>query len=175
MTLRRLQPAFCLSLGLAVGILGLIFAAVGEWQLTLAGLALGSLWAWAHWRHRRRWGTGAFLGLVVLATLGTWQALSGPGMLLAATAALVSWDLDQCLSRWSGIMAVPAEASYVRSHLARLGLVAGGGLGLGGLALTVRLPLRFGVVVFLGLSGFAGLVWLATLARPVFSETEPND
>ncbi len=173
--MRRLEQAFYMSLGVTIISLGSIFLTAGQWGWAATALVLGSTWAWSHWRHRHPWGTGAFIGLVVIAAIGVWQSLSATALLLAATAALVSWDLEQFLARWSGIVTVSAETTYVRSHLARLGLAAGGGWALGWLALTVRFTLEFGGVVILGLSAFAGLVWLAMRAWHVFSGTDSNE
>jgi hypothetical protein len=140
-----------LNIGLAAGALALGYGLDG--RLLEAGLclALGSAWLLGWWRH---WVWVATPGLVLCsaaATVGLLLDLAAAWPLLGLVAALVAWDLDAFLQRLAGAARVAGQGDLERHHLVRLLIVSGLGLGLGGLALELRIDLGFGLLLLLGL------------------------
>lgn len=141
---------------------------------TLIFIAFGVLWLVGQ-RYALRASAGlGLLGFSAGVLLGTLYGVSNGWMLVGITAALIAWDLQHFIQHMHASVHVetdPADTAredtgghidaatraLERAHLQRLGLVSGAGLLLGGLALTIRLTLGFGVVLALGLVAIFGL------------------
>jgi hypothetical protein len=144
-------------------------------------IALGLLWLVG-----QRYAVQAFAGLGLLgfttgALLGALYGIANGWLLVGIAAALVTWDLHHFILHMR--VAEPEDADNAeanrafanfrnenmraleRAHLQRLALVTAAGLLLGGLALTIRLTLRFGVVLVLGLVAIFGLSRLIRYLR----------
>lgn len=120
-------------------------------------VTLGLLWLVGQ-RYERH--TVALLGLlcfVIGAALGGWYGVTSGWLLCSVTAALAAWDLNYFIHHVQDTKNVENARALERAHLQRLGIVAGIGLLLGALALTVRLTLRFGAIFVLGLAAIFGL------------------
>ena len=144
-------------------------------------IALGLLWLVGQ-RYAVQASAGlGLLGFTTGALLGALYGVSSGWVLVGITAALVAWDLHHFIQHTR--VAEPADAdnpeaniayanfrsenmrALERAHLQRLALVSGSGLLLGGLALTIRLTLGFGVVLALGLVAIFGLSRLIRYLR----------
>lgn len=178
MTISTLVAAAALALGYGLNrrpIGSLIFVALGLLWL------VGQRYAWQAFA-----GLG-LLGFAVGALLGVLYDVQSGWTLVAITAALVAWDLHHFtqhmrvskeqtpVSERSETATADTEAdadtvrlntrarletearALERAHLRRLAIVSGLGLLLGTLALTIRLTLRFGFIVALGVVAFFGL------------------
>jgi thiosulfate reductase cytochrome b subunit len=78
-------------------------------------------------------------------------------MLVGTLAALAAWDLDHFERRLRTAQRVEAQGALIRAHLRRLSIVAGLGLTLGGIALSVQVEITFGWALLLGLLAFLAL------------------
>ncbi len=128
-------------------------------------VALGLLWLVGQRYKRPIVASASFLCFVVGAVLGAWYGVKSGWLLCGVTAALVAWDLSHFVAHVQETKNVENLRALERAHLQRLGLVGGLGLLLGVLALTVRLTLRFSVVIALGLVGVFGLSRLIRFLR----------
>jgi hypothetical protein len=77
-------------------------------------------------------------------------------MLVGVVLALVAWDLDRFLGRMRAAGRIK-DVGLERHHLWRLLIVAGTGLFLGAVALSVKIRLGFAVVFMLALLAVLGL------------------
>jgi hypothetical protein len=139
------------AIGLATLLLALAYApsAVSSWAVVI-GVG-GLLWLVGHergWSWAGAMGLYSFLGATAL---GVWLGLPAGWMLLSAVVTLLAWDLDATALRLRGVANVQGEAQLVRSHLVRVLVVAGLGLLLGGLALSIRVDLSFWWALLLGM------------------------
>ncbi len=143
-------------------------------------VALGMLWlVGQRYAFRPSAGLG-LLGFAIGALLGVLYQGQNGWMLVGITAALVAWDMQHFVQHMrinERNETAPADTesdadtvrldtrarqetearALERAHLQRLAIVSGLGLLLGTLALTIRLTLRFGFIVALGLIAFFGL------------------
>jgi hypothetical protein len=162
------------AIGLATGALALGYAANGEWLGGALMILIGAL-LWI--AQRRRWSRSASLhlahdsqrapnlingtaGLIVFtasAALGLLRGASTFAMLVGTLAALAAWDLDHFERRLRTAQRVEAQGALIRAHLRRLSIVAGLGLTLGGIALSVQVEITFGWALLLGLLAFLAL------------------
>ena len=157
------ERAFYVSLGAAVGLLGLTCLWQGHLGLALAMLLLGAGWGAAH-RLGWRWLSPlAFVALVTLAVGGLWLNLPAAWLVAGVAAALTTWDLDNFAAQLGRFEPRPDHAGLVKNHLGRLLIVTGVGLVLGEAALVTRLTLGLGVVVGLGVLAFIILTQAARL------------
>jgi hypothetical protein len=152
----KLLPA---SIGLATGALALGYGLGGLWTWMPLIVALAFLWPVGQWRG---WGWSSSLGLVFSATLaavGLLLGLAAGWMLLGLVAALAAWDMDGFRQRLRSVERVdaPAQRDLERRHIQRLLAVAGLGLLLAAVVLGIRLELKFGAVLLLGLLAILGL------------------
>jgi hypothetical protein len=159
----------------ATAALALGYGLYGEPIGVLIFVALGLLWLVG-----QRYALQAFAGLGMLgftigALLGTLYGAQNGWMLVGIMAALVAWDLQHFIQHMrvsEQTETTPEDAeehadveghadaekrALERLHLQRLAIVSGLGLLLGALALTVRLTLRFGIILALGLIAIYGL------------------
>jgi hypothetical protein len=142
--------AVALALGYGLG---------GLWTWMPIIVALALLWLIGHWRG---WGWTSSLGLVFTATVAAAGLLLGVAagwMLLGLVAALAAWALDSFRQRLRSVesVAVQARRDLERRHIQRLLAVAGLGLLLAAVVLGIKLELKFGVVLLLGLLAILGL------------------
>jgi hypothetical protein len=131
---------------------------------TAVGFGASRLWIWmvislgftalalfgesTSWSHRL-----ADLTFAGFAALGGWGLLRGvpvPFGLVTPAAALIAWDLHHYRERLAQVKHIEAEPALVRDHVQRLFLTVGAGLGLGAVALLVRMTYSIGVIVVLG-------------------------
>jgi hypothetical protein len=127
----------------------------GLWSGAAVALAVGGFWLVGQ-RHQWRWVASMALVLFVgVAAVGQGGGAGGGWMLVGVVVALVVWDLDRFAWRMRAAGRVEGADALERRHLRRLLLVAGAGLFLGAVALSVKIELSF-VVAFL-------LVFLAVL------------
>jgi hypothetical protein len=155
--------AFGISLGVAVGLVGITALVQGQWALALAAAALGAGWGVTSWRGWRWASPLASTGLILLTVNGLWRSLPAEWLVAGVAAAVVAWDLDGFAARLARFERRPEHARLIRNHLGRLLLVAGVGLVLGEVALRLTLSLGLGLVVGLGLLAFFLLVQAARL------------
>ncbi len=143
--------SICIGLAVIGLVLGYNLSALWLW------LALG-LWSLAG--QRSRWGWPASVSLVAFigaAAYGIWQGGPAGWLLFSVVAALAAWDLDHFARRLQQTGQQEMALELQQAHLKRLALVAGLGLLLGGLALSLRIELNLGWACFLGLLTIIGL------------------
>jgi hypothetical protein len=152
---------------------------IGLATLSLAlGYGLSSLWAWTPllviigllWLVGQRydWAGWPSVGLICFVGAAAWGVWGGAavGWLLGGTiAALVAWDLAHFSQRLKYGGQVENIAELKRTHLRRLLVVAGLGLLLGGVALSIQIELNFGWALLLGLLAILSLSWIISLTR----------
>jgi hypothetical protein len=153
------------SIVIAAGALALAYGLDGQGQWSPVFVALGLLWWTGQRRGERRVAAFGLLGFVVGAVIGFWMNLGGGRLLLSTVAALAAWDLGDFALRLQDVDNDEDARALEHHHLWRLAVVSGIGLLLGGLALTIRVDLRFGVVSALGLIAIFGLSRLVRFLR----------
>ncbi len=150
---------------IAAGALALGYGLNARFLGALFFVALGLLWLVAQ---RYRWLPVASLGLLGLtigAVLGALYGVKGGWLLVGITTALVAWDLHHFVQHVQASENLENLRALERAHLWRLGGVVGVGLLLSTLALTIRLTLRFSVILILVLVAFFGLSRLVRYLR----------
>jgi hypothetical protein len=128
-----------------------------EFSLLWLWVSLGLLWLIGHYGP----GEGAAtVGLVIFigaAGYGVWQERPAGWLLVSLVAALATWDLDHFERRLRRARPEIMETDLRPPHLQRLAVVAGLGLGLGWLALGIRVQLSLGWAIILSLLAIIGL------------------
>ena len=163
MTLQRLA-----GIGLLVSTLltALPLALAGSWILALAALLLPLLWLGAR---RRGWPEVDNLllaALTLLALLMLAREATAPAVPLAAlSAALVAWAAAAVGALFDEAGDVPDREAMERRIVRRLLLIGGLGLGMGLLAVVVRLNVSFGLAMLLALLAVLGLARAVTAVR----------
>ncbi len=138
-----------LAILLATLALFLAYALGGWWSLALLFAVLGALWGLGQWRG---WTWVANMGLLLFvggAAFGVWLGMGAVWMLVGVVAALSAWDLEHFARRLGAAGRIDRAWDLQRNHLLRLLMVDALGLVLGGVALSVRIPLGFGAAVLL--------------------------
>jgi hypothetical protein len=145
--------------------LGIGYALTSLWIGSVAAVLAGIAWLLAYAvALPTRLHDALWLLFMLLAGVGLLLALPAWLMLIAVVAALCAWDLAHLAARLRGVQRIDQPARLVGAHLRRLGLSAGLGLLLGGLALSVRVGLDFGSATLLAL---AALILLSQAVRRV--------
>lgn len=142
---------------IAMAALALGYGLGGVWIGVGLVLVVGVLWFTGRWLG---WGWVASVGLalwIAAAAVGLWVGLGAGWMLVGVVAALSAWDLDHFIQRLGAAGRVEHDVAMERAHLGRLLAVDAAGLALGGLALTVRVRLGFGLALVLALVAVWGL------------------
>ncbi len=133
-----------------------IYAAHYSWPWAILIAAMGLFW---HIKgHRSLW--VASLGLALfwsMAIFGLMQGFPKELMLLGVVMALAAWDLTFWGARLIEADRVDNENIMTSRHIGRLAVVLLTGLGLGLLALNIRLELAFWWLFLLGIAGVIAL------------------
>jgi hypothetical protein len=146
------------SLFISTGSILVGYISAGFWLILPAIPVLVSLWAFARKESHFRAGSIMLLGFVILAAVGVISGLSVPAMLVACTAALISWDLYLFDRRMAGSPPHPSIADIEGRHIQSLIMGAIAGLLLGVLAINIRLQLPFIAIAFFVLIALGGLL-----------------
>ncbi len=148
------------TLTLALGY-GLIPLWSGAMLVAIMGLA------WLVWQQRRvGWLNDlGFAFMIVTAAVGVWWGAPAGWMLAGTVAALAAWDLARFDRRLAQVEQITGEGQLRRDHLERLLVVAGLGLGFGGLALSIQFELSLGWTILLGFLVVIGLGRIIKVAR----------
>lgn len=150
---------------LATLILVLVYLFEGRVDLAALAVTVSLIWLTGIWRG---WEWSAYLGFVALlgvAALGAGLGMLPMGMLVAVIATLIAWDLHRFLFRVGSADYVIDALNLQRIHLNRLAIVAGVGLALGILALTIELNLGLGWIILMGLIVAIGLSWIVGFVK----------
>ena len=142
---------------LAAAALSMGYGLDGLWGGAVAALVVGAFWLAGQWR---KWGWAASMALVLLigvAAVGMGGGIGGGWMLVGVVVALVAWDLDRFAWRMRVVGCVEGVDALERRHLWRLLIVAGAGLLLGAVALSVKIRLGFAVAFLLAFLAVLGL------------------
>ena len=149
----------------ATFILVLIYLFESRVDLAALAVVVSLIWVTGLWRG---WAWSAyvgFVGLIGIAALGAGLEISPVGMLVALSATLISWDLHRFLSRLGSADYVIGTSNLQRIHLRQLAVVAGVGLALGILALSIEFNLGLGWVILMGIIVAIGLSWIVRFVR----------
>jgi hypothetical protein len=139
-------------------VLAMVGLALGyEFSLLWLWVSLGLLWLIGHYGPGEGASTMDLVIFIGAAGYGVWQERPAGWLLVSLVAALVAWDLDHFERRLRRARPETKEADLRRVHLQRLAVVAGLGLGLGWLALGVRVELSLGWAIVLSLLAIIGL------------------
>ena len=154
----KLVPA---SIALATAVLALGYGLGGLGAGVPLVVALGILWLIGQ-AGRRGWASSLGLALYTCVAAGGLLLathLAAGWMLIGLTGALTAWDLDGFLHRLRSVKRMDAAArrDLEYRHLRRLLVVDGLGLLLAAVALGIRLELKLGVVLLVGLLAALGL------------------
>ena len=148
-----------ISLILAVSCLGADYLIFGYWQILPALLVIVIFWIFTRKLPGLWLASSVLLAIVLLCAIGIIVQLQLMPMLVACTAALVTWDLT-LFARDRGTNQRSASIPmFERKHLQSLALAASAGLLLGwfGSYLNFRLP--FILIVLFALLAVIGLVY----------------
>jgi hypothetical protein len=144
--------AGCIALAGVGLVLGYEFSLLWLW------VSLGLLWLIGHYSPGQGTSTMGLVIFIGAAGYGVWQGRPAGWLLVSLVAALAAWDLDHFERRLR--RADTRQADLRRAHLQRLAVVAGLGLGLGWLALGLRVELNLGWAIVLSLLAIIGLSWV---------------
>lgn len=142
---------------LAAAALATGYGLEGSWSGAVAALVVGAFWLVGQWR---KWGWVASMALVLLigvAAAGQMRGVGGGWMLVGVVVALVAWDLDRFAWRMRVAGHVEGVGALEQRHLWRLLIVAGVGLFLGAVALSIKIRLGFAVAFLLAFVAVVGL------------------
>jgi hypothetical protein len=151
---RRIGP---LCVGLAVGSLAMGYGRAGWWDWMLAFGILGGLWLFGYWRGWAWMAPLGLVGFVGLSAIGLWLDLEAGWMVAGLVAALCAWDLQHFALGLQRVGRVEDGRALEQRHLLRLLAVAGLGLVLAVVALTIEIRLTFFQALLLGLLVIWGL------------------
>jgi len=136
---------------LAALILSVAFASQSLWVWSILSVVFGLLCLASQ---GYGWGWPASIGLayfIIASAGGVLVGIPAGWLLICVTAALLAWDLDYFIRRTRQADKIIDPSRLERKHLNRLMLIAGLGLIVGGLALTVRIEIKFGWTLFWGI------------------------
>jgi hypothetical protein len=162
--MKLVRQLFTLSLALSLASLTVAFLRMRGWVPIIIGLFIGLQWAFMVWRGRRAYAFG-FLGLLAFLIYGAAIYLAAGWLLGSLVMLLVAWDLSEFSEHLARFDASRVSPKLVQNHIIRLFYVAGMGLGLGGLALVIKVRLGFDIAVLLGLLVFVGLAGAVRFLR----------
>jgi hypothetical protein len=145
------------SIVLAAAVLALGHGLNGSWAGMVVALVVGAFWLTGRWRGWEWVVSMALVLLIGVAALGQRGGAGGGWMLVGVVVALVAWDLDRLAWRMQAAGCVKDVDALERRHLWRLLIVAGAGLCLGAVALSVEIRLGFAVVFLLAFLAVLGL------------------
>jgi hypothetical protein len=138
------------SVVLAAGSLSGGYALAGRWPWLLVLGGLGLLWL-AGFRRGWIWAASlSLIGFALAAAAGLLQGLGAGWMALGLVAALCAWDLNYLAQSLRDLEPVTTHRQLERNHIRRLLAVAGLGLALAAIALTVEIRLPFFLALLLG-------------------------
>jgi hypothetical protein len=154
-----MRRVLALTVGLATLGLAIAFALELRWGGVAAVGVVGLFWLAEAW-HGLPWAsTLGLLCFTALAAAGVMLGLSALCLLSSLVAALVAWDLGAFARYLDDVADVRDGAQLLKSHLGRLGAVAGLGWLLGAVALGLRFDLDFTWALALGLLVVVSLGW----------------
>lgn len=137
------------SILLAAGTLGLGYALAGLWLGIVLIIMLGILWL-RELKQKRDWPASGFLVCFVGLAVGGIHINAGAGwMLLGLIATLSAWDLHHFFLRLAFVQESEVMKKLEHAHLRRLLIVNCLGLGLAGVALTLKIEIGFGAALLL--------------------------
>jgi hypothetical protein len=146
-----------LCVALAAGSLVVGYGQAGWWDWMLLPAIVGGMWVFGYWRG---WGWMASLGLIgflALSAIGLRLDLGAGWMVAGLLAALCAWDLHHFDLSLQRAGRVEDERALEQRHLLRLLAVAGLGLVLAVVALSIEIRLTFFQALLLGLLAAWGL------------------
>jgi hypothetical protein len=153
-------------IGLAAACLAGGLIAVGETLFALAPMALGGMWAAGVILQQRWTRVVALPGMVIVAAGATFAQMAPFVALAGLVMTLVAWNLDDLERRLARTdTLIVDEKALRRVHTARLLVVVGVSLGVGGLALIVRFEIGAIGALILGLLAVLGLNRMMALLR----------
>ncbi len=128
-----------------------------QWVWMPAIGILAVLWLFGYWRGWEWVASLAVVGYTGMAAAGSLSGLGSGWMVGGLVAALCAWDLHRFVLCLRSVERVEAEGALERRHLQRLLAVAGLGLLLAAIALTVEIRLSFLFALLLGTLAVLGL------------------
>lgn len=138
-------------------ILTLSYAGINRWTAAQACIAVGLLGLAAqHWKWPAITSL-AFFFFTVMSAMGIILQLKIIWMLIAVTSALMAWDFEYFTRRMARTKRVDKALDIEWEHIKRTALVAAAGLGLGALAISAELNIKFGWMVLLAVASVYGV------------------
>ena len=133
----------------AIGCLGAGYILAGYWLIVPVLLAILLFWVFAE-KWSVFWSASSLLlATVLLAAIGITAGISSILMIVACTAALVSWDLIQFNRGMAGASLRKTNTSLERYHLQSLVLAAFAGLMVALISSLINLHLSFFLIIIL--------------------------
>jgi hypothetical protein len=159
--MKTIQRTFWVHLALAV-----VFLAGGLFWKGIPVMAVFALLMGAVWFAAQRNSGPSLEGLVVIVLVvlcgySLFQGTPAWLMVLAIVFIIGAWDLNHFTQRLKAVDVVAYDTGIGKNHLARLALIEGVGVVLGGLAATVQMNLPFwweAAFVFLAVIGLNRLI-----------------
>lgn len=142
---------------LAAAVLAMGYGLNSLWSGAVVALVVGALWLVGQWRKWGWVGSVALVLLVAVAAVGQMGDVGSGWMLVGVVVSLVAWDLDRFVRRMRVAGHVEGIDVLERRHLWRLLIVAGAGLFLGAVALSIKIRLGFAVAFLLAFLAVLGL------------------
>ena len=147
------------SLVISNGCLTAGYIIAGFWPIIPVLLAIFLFWLYVR-RRSAFWSASILLlASVLLAAIGITIGLSLILMLVACSAALISWDLIQFNHRMVESSLHAADALVEKYHIQSLAFAASAGLLLALIGSSINLNLPFAVIVLLALTTVGGLIF----------------
>ncbi len=150
--MKRATKALLAGILVATAALLLAYSLGRFWLGATAALAVG-LWGWFGAERKWDWASDLFLvGVMVLVTLGTLAQLPSFLLLFALLGALAAWDLGRFVQRLRNAPLNSVLPAMEERHLSLLILAIALGGTLSAAGLIIRVPLSFGLTLFLGMA-----------------------
>jgi len=112
---------------------------------------LGGLWFISSY-YSWKWANSLILvGYVAITTMGTWVDVTPIWLLLGFTGALIGWDLAELIAQEKQTDRISNIIRLERSHLIRIAIITILGIGLSGLAISIRFQFTFAWALLLGI------------------------
>jgi len=161
-TLLAIKPQFLAIVNLCIATIAFSigFLLKDFWYISIITFLLAALWIVAAIRSWLWVPTVIFLSHVLMAGAGFFWSIDAPWLIIGVLCALFSWDLYSLDIRFKTAGEVAPESKITVKHIRRLALTGGLGILLVIVTFAIKLEIKFGWLIGLGLIVAIGLSYV---------------